>query len=202
MQSISRLCRRVMWLKDGRLKSDGDAKTVVGEYLHEQSQTGAEKVWSDDAPGNEIVRLRGARVRAEDGSLASSVDIRRPVSIEIEYEVLESGRAIVPHVQLNNEQGTPIFISHDWHDGWREREREAGLYTSVVTVPGNFLSEGTVFVTVGAATYRPHMIHFNERDAVTFNVIDSPEGDGARGDFAGPMPGVVRPVLEWKTDVE
>ena len=51
------------------------------------------------------------------------------------------------------------------------------------------------------ATYRPHLIHFNERDAVTFNVIDSPDADAARGDFAGPMPGVVRPVLEWRTDL-
>jgi hypothetical protein len=28
-------------------------------------------------------------------------------------------------------------------------------------------------------------------------VIDSLVGDGARGDYAGPMPGVVRPHLRW-----
>ena len=201
MQSIARLCRRAIWLKDGQLKSDGEAKHVVGEYLHEQSRTGAEKIWDDDRPGNEIVQLRAVRVRSSSGELTSSIDIRRAVMIEMQYEVLESGRALVPHVQFNNEQGTPIFIAHDWNDGWRERERDAGVYTSVVTVPGNFLSEGTVFVTVGAATYRPHLVHFNERDAVTFNVIDSPDADAARGDFAGPMPGVVRPVLDWKTDL-
>ena len=201
MQSIARLCRRAIWLKDGQLKSDGEAKHVVGEYLHEQSRTGAEKIWEDDGPGNEIVQLRAVRVRSESGELTSSIDIRRAVMIEMQYEVLESGRILVPHVQFNNEQGTPIFIAHDWNDGWRERERDAGVYTSVVTVPGNFLSEGTVFVTVGAATYRPHLIHFTERDAVTFNVIDSPDADAARGDFAGPMPGVVRPVLDWKTDL-
>ena len=202
MQSIARLCRRAIWLKDGQLKSDGEARHVVGEYLHEQSRTGAEKVWdADDAPGNGVVSLRAVRVRGANGELASSIDIRRPVAVEIEYEVLQAGRVIVPHVQFNNEQGTPIFISHDWNDGWRERERAACVYKSIVNIPGNFLSEGTVFVTVGAATYRPHEVHFNERDAVTFNVVDSPDADAARGDFAGPMPGVVRPVLEWKTDV-
>ena len=202
MQSIARLCRRAIWLKDGQLKSDGEAKHVVGEYLHEQSRTGAEKVWNDEMPGNENVRLRAVRVRKESGELTASIDIRRPVMIEMQYEVLQSGRILVPHVQLNNEQGTPIFIAHDWNGGWRERERDAGVYTSVVTIPGNFLSEGTVFVTVGAATYRPHLVHFTERDAVTFNVIDSPDADAARGDFAGPMPGVVRPVLDWKTERE
>ncbi len=201
MQSITRLCRRAIWLKDGSLQSDGEAKHVVGEYLHEQSRTGAEKKWEDtpDAPGNERVRLRSARVRNDEGAITAAIDIRRPVSIEIEYEVLQTGKAIVPNIQLNNEQGTCIFVSNDWTLSGDHRP-SAGVYVSTVTVPGNFLSEGTVFVTVGAETNQPHEVHFAERDAVTFNVIDSPDRDAARGDFAGPMPGVVRPVLEWRTE--
>ena len=203
MQSITRLCKRVIWLKDGELRDDGEAKHIVGEYLHEQSQTGAEKIWNDDetAPGNEIVRLRAARVRTDVGEISSTIDIRRDVSIELEYEILQS-KVVTPSVQLNNEQGSCIFISHDWSGEWRHAERKAGIYKSIVTVPGNLLSEGTIFVTAGAATHQPHQIHFNERDAVTFNVIDSPDGDAARGDYAGPMPGAVRPMLSWKTEIE
>jgi len=203
MQSITRLCKRVIWLKDGELRDDGEAKHIVGEYLHEQSQTGAEKIWNDDetAPGNEIVRLRAARVRTDVGEISSTIDIRRDVSIELEYEILQN-KVVTPSVQLNNEQGSCIFISHDWSGEWRHAERKAGIYKSIVTVPGNLLSEGTIFVTAGAATHQPHQIHFNERDAVTFNVIDSPDGDAARGDYAGPMPGAVRPMLSWKTEIE
>lgn len=201
MQSITRLCRRVMWLKDGGLKSDGEAKHVVGEYLHEQSRTGAEKIWSEaaDAPGNEFVRMLAARVRGPEGEVSSSIDIRGPVEIEIEYEVLRPGKVIVPSIQLNNEQGAAILVSHDWSEPWRNAPRDAGIYRSAATLPGNFLSEGTVFVTVALATHRPHEVHLTARDAVTFNVIDSAEGDTARGDFAGPMPGAVRPLLDWKT---
>lgn len=201
MQSITRLCRRVIWLKNGGLRRDGEAKHVVGEYLHEQSQTGAEKIWDDaaTAPGNDFVRLRAARVRDHDGNVSTSIDIRRPVRIEFTYEVLAGEKVIVPSVQLTNEQGATIFVSHDWSEPSRSTPREVGIYTSTVNVPGNLLSEGTVFVTVATATHRPHEIHFTERDAVTFNVIDSPHGDSARGDFAGPMPGVVRPVLDWTT---
>lgn len=204
MQSITRLCRRVIWLKDGEVRSDGEARHVVGEYLHEQSQTGAEKIWDDveAAPGSGVVRLRSVRVRQADGSVSTSADIRHAVKIEIQYEVLEPGRVIVPSIQLNNEQGSCIFVSHDWNDGWRDTAREAAVYESTVTVPGNVLSEGTVFVTVGAATHHPHEIHFSERDAITFYVVDSPDGDAARGDFAGPMAGAVRPVLEWKTETK
>jgi lipopolysaccharide transport system ATP-binding protein len=30
-------------------------------------------------------------------------------------------------------------------------------------------------------------------------VIDSLDGDSARGDYAGHMPGVIRPLLNWTT---
>ena len=204
MQSITRLCRRVIWIKGGEIESDGEAKQVVGDYLHEQSRTGAEKIWEDreTAPGNDVVRLRSVRVLDQEGRTTSSTDIRREVAIEIVYDVIRAGKVIVPSIQMNNEQGACIFVSHDWNSGWRETERAVGTYKSRVTVPGNFLSEGTVFVTAGAATHRPHEIHFNERDVVTFNVIDSPDGDAARGDLAGPIPGAVRPVLQWETETK
>jgi len=47
------------------------------------------------------------------------------------------------------------------------------------------------------ATVEPARIHFYETDVVTFHVIDSLEGNAARGDYAGPFPGIVRPMLNW-----
>ena len=54
---------------------------------------------------------------------------------------------------------------------------------------------------VGAAlsTMDPVVAHFFERDAVAFQIVDTMEGDSARGDYAGPIPGVIRPVLDWDT---
>jgi lipopolysaccharide transport system ATP-binding protein len=41
---------------------------------------------------------------------------------------------------------------------------------------------------------------FKVADAVAFQVIDSLDGDSARGDYAGPFPGAVRPLLKWSTE--
>ena len=49
------------------------------------------------------------------------------------------------------------------------------------------------------STMIPLIKHFYERDAIAFQVVDSLDGDSARGDFAGAMPGVVRPLLRWTT---
>lgn len=200
MQSVTRLCSRAIWLKGGELVRDGEATQIVSEYLHEQSQTGAEKQWEpDSAPGNEVTRLLSLRVRDEAGETTATADIRKPVGVEMTYEVMEAGKVLIPNLHFYNEQGACIFISHDWNGGWRTTPRPQGIYTSTVWIPGNFLAEGTVFVTAAVSTYTPFIVHFVERDSVTFNVIDSLEGDSVRGDYAGLLPGIVRPELEWET---
>lgn len=115
------------------------------------------------------------------------------------YRVNSSGKRIVPGFQFYNEQGFCIFVSHDWHSGWRDQPRDAGEYTSTVWIPSNFLSEGSVFVTATASTYEPYEQHFIARDAATFNVVDNADPENMRGDLTGPIPGAVRPGLKWET---
>ena len=67
-------------------------------------------------------------------------------------------------------------------------------------MPGNFLAEGTILVTAAVSTYKPLMVHFIATDAVSFTVVDTLEGDSARGDYAGLLPGIVRPMLEWTNE--
>ena len=49
-------------------------------------------------------------------------------------------------------------------------------------------------------TEQPHMVHFHEIDVVAFQIVDTPDGDGARLDYPGFFPGLVRPVLKWETE--
>jgi hypothetical protein len=51
-------------------------------------------------------------------------------------------------------------------------------------------------------TLDPNIHQFTERQVVAFQVIDKTEGDAARGDWAGRMKGVVRPLLQWQTRME
>jgi lipopolysaccharide transport system ATP-binding protein len=68
-----------------------------------------------------------------------------------------------------------------------------------VQIPGNLLAEGTLFVGAGV-TSQAMAMQFYEGEAVAFHVIDSLDGNSARGDYAGTMSGVVRPMLEWRTE--
>jgi lipopolysaccharide transport system ATP-binding protein len=204
MPAISRLCQRVLLLSEGAIVRDGAAAEVVSFYLSSGLSTTAERRWEDpeQAPGNNVARLTSVRVRDEQGSTIEAVDIRRPVGLEMTYDVLESGAVLMPNYHFHNEDGVCAFIAHDLDPEWRFTPRPAGRYTSTLWIPGNFLAEGSMFVTAAVSTYYPMTVHFLERDAIVFRVTDTLDGDSARGDYAGHMPGVVRPVLPWTTQLE
>jgi len=200
LPAITRLCKRAVLIERGRLVADGHPQAVVNRYLSTSWGAGAERVWGDDAPGDAVARLRRVRVAGEDGETAAAVDVRRASSIEVTYDVLEEGHALVPVVELYNEEGTEVFSTHDTGAEWRRRPRPVGRYTSAVRLPGNLLAEGTLIAHVSIMSHFPSTIlRARAANAVAFQVLDEPGGVSARGDYAGPMPGVVRPLLEWET---
>lgn len=198
--AITRLCERVILLDEGRVLADGPAHRVVAAYLN-SGGTMAEREWPDplEAPGDHIVHLRAVRVKTEDGRITETVDIRRPVGIEIEYDVLTPGNVLSPHYSVHNEQGVYLFTAIDQDPEWRRRPRPIGRYVSTGWIPGNFLAEGMMVVGPAMRTVEPHTLHFYVPEAVAFQVIDSLDGDTARGDHRRNIPGVVRPLLRWTT---
>jgi len=146
-----------------------------------------------------VARLRAVRVRNDEGRVTEAVDIRKPITIEASYEVLKPGCVLMPFFNFYNDEGVLVFSSNDLDPEWRRRKRPAGQYTSTVKIPGNFLAEGTILVDAGLESDLQEN-QFYEADAVAFHVVDSLDGDSARGDWGGAVEGIVRPLLEWTTD--
>ena len=67
-------------------------------------------------------------------------------------------------------------------------------------IPGNLLSEGIMLIGIWMRTMEPDFLCFYERNVVSFQVVDVPNGDTARGDFTLSIPGAVRPLLRWTTE--
>ena len=201
MPAIMRLCERTILLDEGHVLHDGPSSQVISTYLSSGVGTTAAREWHDlaKAPGNEIVRLHAVRIKAEDDLITDTIDIRQAVAIELDYQVLKPGYTLFPHYSVHNQDGVYVFTGLDQDPAWRRRPRPVGRYVSTSWIPGNFLAEGTMIVGAAMRTIEPDMLHFYERDAVAFQVIDSLEGDTARGDWTKGIPGVVRPLLKWTT---
>jgi lipopolysaccharide transport system ATP-binding protein len=201
MAAITRVCGRAILLEEGRVVTQGPAAEIVSSYLTGGLGLSASRQWPDDtqAPGGEVCRLRAVRIRAPNGSVSDAMDIREPIGIEMEYDVLQPGYRLLPHFYMWNEHGVMILGANDLDPEWRRRPRPEGRYVSTGWIPGNLLAEGTVFVDIAMVTVEPVISQFYEQSIVAFQVIDNMEGDTHRGDWAGPQMGTVRPLLEWTT---
>jgi lipopolysaccharide transport system ATP-binding protein len=204
MAAVTRLCDRAILLNAGRMIADGPATEVVNEYLGSSWKVTAEREWSkpDEAPGNDVVRLRSVRVQDERGRNLESIEITQPIYIELVYDVLQPGFVLSPKIDLVNEEGAHLFASLDVGSEWRQRPRPAGQFQSTVRIPGNLLSEGNMLVHAAVASYLPGTaVHVHVPNVVGFQIVDKQHENSARGDVRGPFPGLIRPLLEWTTSL-
>jgi lipopolysaccharide transport system ATP-binding protein len=211
LTAVERLCQRVVLMRHGRIAADGRSRDVIREY-HQGAvaptgssalRTPASRQWpaDDEAPGNEIARLRSVRVRNPEGQTTSTIDIRRPVGIEDEYDVLDAGHVLIPNYHFVNQDGLHVFSVQDAESEWRRRPRPVGRYVSTAWIPGNFMAAGNFSVDVAVSSHVPLVrVHALVQGPVSFEVVDSFDGDSARGDYMGEYPGVVRPIVQWSTD--
>src|ERR1043166_2608809 len=201
LPAVTQLCKRAILFDHGRLVADGTATEVIGTYVSPMRATATSREWgpADSPPGGDVARLRAVRLRTEHDDIAETLDIRRPFSIEMEYEVLIGGALLLPYVNLHDGAGVVLCPARDLDRDGEGRPRPAGRWLSVVQIPGNLLAEGTHLVGVGLVTLDPVVNQFDERDALSFRVVEpSPDGT-ARGGWVGPMDGAVRPALAWRS---
>lgn len=193
LASVTRLCRRALLLDRGSVLADGAAGDVVRFYLQSDIGTSAERDWPDRAmaPGDDIVRLSAVRVRSE-GAVAQKIDAGSPVEVEIEWDVLVGGHALLPSLRFQNHEGVVLFTSSPDVEpsSWR---REIGRYVSAARIPGDLLGEGMIVVGASIGSVNLEHIHVDERQVVTFEVVDM----SGRGQYRPAIGGVIRPLLEW-----
>jgi len=202
IEAVSRLCTQAIFLQNGSLKLFDKVDTVINSFLQLKMGLSSEKIWQKDkAPGNEIVELIYVRAQDENGKVRELFNISEPVYISIVYKVKKSGYVLSAVINFFNERDINVFDLHDVSQQWRKKEKEIGTYCSTVKIPENFLSEGLFLIGVAILTPNPFYVHIHEKDVIVSNVVDDLAENSARGDFIGHFPGVVRPLMKWKTEL-
>ncbi|SRR6266545_401101 len=200
LAAVQTLCKRVIWLQQGKVLEEGPTNKVVKNYLAAASSSLAMgNLWNDPttAPGNDKVRLHRVRVRPLSGSSSDPITIQTDFVLEFDYWNLEAGARLNLSLHLTNQQGMTVFNTFPVQEPvWHGQPFPIGLFRSVCYIPGNLLNDGIHRVLLLVVKDQGTVL-FSLNDALVFNVLDSME---RRGDWHGKWQGAVRPKLEWETE--
>lgn len=207
MSMINALCDRGIVLKRGEIAFDGSTPDAVMHYLSHGGVGGSAMLDADEEGrviGNSYARLHKAWLTRADGTPASAFDLDEPVKVWMEYTVLKAGvRQTYPNFHFFDELGNYLFVSAGITPGNVERLNRPGRWTCHCTIPPRLLNTGSFTIGVAVTSMNPGLdVAFFERGALMFQVTEdmSVTLDTTRVGYAGPMPGTIRPRLEWTVE--
>jgi len=202
MDSISRLCKKVIVLEKGQVTFNGNSNEGVSYYLKGENGITKFKDWygTTSKPGNENISLLEVKVTNAKGDFSDYFYTTEAIIITMKYQILRKGFEYTHGFNLYNEKGVHILSSHDTEKAIKNTPADDGFYEASVTIPANFLSEGYHYASIAIMSYDPYIVHLHELEAVSFLVKDAFVTTSARGVYGGFYPGVVRPLLEWESN--
>lgn len=203
MGAVMSLCTKAILLDRGAVNMIGNTSDVISEYIRIGAESSGEVIWNDNenAPGDDIIRLRAARIISE-GMVTENVKIDHDVLVEIEFLNKKPGANITSSIHLLDKTGYEVLASANMKsmclkdDEWAGRPHPAGVYRARCKLPANFLNEGKYFVNIIISTDVADE-HAMVREAISFSVHETGE---MRKEFLRHWIGAVRPRLEWQTD--
>jgi lipopolysaccharide transport system ATP-binding protein len=189
---IASLCTSALYLTSGRLVGSGDVKAQLSAYYADGHSAEGEATWSPDntRAGNAHVRFLNARILSCGQSTSQPV-MSEDIHIEFDFEVYKAGASYNSSLHLHDETGVWILASGPSYS----QALTAGRYRHCCRIPAGLLNDRgytvTLFLLSNLST-----VEIKLGEAVSFTVSD----DGrARTEYFGPIGGVIRPLLEWKT---
>jgi lipopolysaccharide transport system ATP-binding protein len=200
MPMVASLCNRCLLMHNGLLNSDGRPSSVILKY-QDAAHCGSAAVdytRATNRPGDELAQLLRAWVADQDGHPSAEVAIQNDFTIHMIYRLLcESPSEPYPNLHFYDSKGDCAFVTAAGVTPGRSIG--PGCYHAICKVPGNLLNDGVYSVGL-ALTFGHNGIHvsFFDRSSLNFAVVDDMEEVPTRNSgYVGPMPGIVRPLLQW-----
>jgi lipopolysaccharide transport system ATP-binding protein len=207
MSTITSLCNRAILMEAGRIKKDADTASAILAYYSSGQSSPTQMNYSDSEvrPGDEYAQLMRAAIFRNGKVSAEEISIADEIQVEIEFRILLEDDKILPYpnIHVYDATGICVFVSAPT----TTTTHKPGIYKSRCVIPANFLNQGTYFIGVALSSFgRGVIVHFYERNALSFNVKDEIYGVPTRlqvnGEvaYSAEIPGTIRPLLKWGTE--
>ncbi len=196
MGAVSRLCGRVISLKNGNLQMDGLTEEVISKYLTDHASVEGQYFCKDGIANRGVDELKvfSVGVLNEHGEITSRVDVRKPFFVDVCYRINKRLPCFRIGFLLNTQYGVTIFETYDSDNEQYAGPREPGDYRIRCEVPANLLNSGRHVISVNAGIPGVRNLAFLE-GVLTLNVENV---DDASSFMHFKRQGIIRPKLKWQ----
>ena len=219
MNSIKKLCDRVIVLSKGQIIKDDISSKSIKFYLGEASIS--ERTYKkiqfteENYPGGNLIRLQSVETRNSSSQLCSKFKIDEEIIIKMSFKVLKEGFNVCCSLGFNyynhknlNHNGSFYTLDNYVKNKWDvDNYFKKGNYEASLVIPPNLLNDGIFGVTVDIFLPPSNLdssIQVRTRDIIYFDIIDNFNENSARGSYPydwqlGDDGFMIRPKLNFIT---
>ena len=198
MEAVSRICDRVIWLKEGALHRDGAPEEVVTEYQNAAwDMLAAAPGYKGTSHAVKYGEIVDVKLLASDGREIGSPPRAEDVYVRIRFRTRRAKARVRCAIDLMS-KGVLVFRS--MQPDLLAVQADSG-YEAVVRIPANLLAETTYTVNVSIMLIRgegeEHALIVNK--ALAFMVYGE---QGVTAHDGRHRKGLVNPTLDWAMQME
>lgn len=180
LQAVNNLCSQAIWLDKGSLRSRGNTKSVINDYLNTlQNKSWKKQFVLDEAPGNEFIKMLDVELVPHFNDAYSVIDIRVPLTVKFRFYNESNDIMLAAGVHLFTISGECIFdVSDD------PILCKKGIIEGECTIPGDFLNNGSYYISIIFVEDSSKQLYYYE-EALSFDVEDYRENINWYGQWMG-----------------
>ena len=188
MQAVTNLCSNAIWLQHGKIKENGKAGDVVESYIGSLKQDKNETTWSNEneAPGNELVRMKSMQVKPLSDKPNQYITVRTPIQIDFEFWCYVDDCNINVNVKLYALTGECVF-----NLGCKTIKAQKAILALQNIIPANLLNNNSYYISLSVVKNNSYPLYDFDH-CLSFDVEDIREGIS----YFGEWPGIIRPQID------
>ncbi len=197
LSTIGRNTSRCIFLQGGIIEKFEQTPIVTNWYRKRNNESRAYFKGTDIV--NRDFNLLSAAVINQKQEIQTGFDVTEAIGIRFQYQIKIPKLAYIHGINVYNALEQNVFDSHDNDsEAVLGRFGQLDIKETTVWIPKNIFAEGTYRVNFVLFSRHPHNVFLLEQDVVNFTVIDNLTGVSARGQYAGPFGGIMRPLCQWE----
>lgn len=200
MQAVANLCKKGIYLANGRVEKFGLVNEVIDSYL-----SGEKVIHSNHQLLEELAaikpdkdfRLLNISIRQDGEEIYASVLNGKELEVEVHYEILRPLNSFRIFLDVSDQFGTIVFRTfHDEETDAASASFTAGRYISRVTIPANLFAPISYNFKLQFGIHNERMIE--PVDGFTFRLIMQQSGTYNKVYHGQYTAGLLCPVFPWK----